>query len=248
MKTAPIALLAVFVLLLTGCSADKQAVTVGNAAKTTQTAAPVEQASHRLLTSDQIAKVLPTAVQAGASWVVTPAGADPTSTPGNTTFTPAGCSFSADVNGMSGSSILGSGTAASAEGKLTYKPSSSSSTIDVHQAAVDILSYKDVVNTSVIDRVAEKLKSCAKFTSTDNSSGITASWEVQPLSLPNYGDKTLAFRLQGGVGMFTFVVDFVTIAVGHNVIIVVQAGLGGITPEVTSNLASSTVANLNNVK
>jgi hypothetical protein len=111
---------------------------------------------------------------------------------------------------------------------------------------LSIKSHADNVDTPGIIAAASKLTECSKFTSTD-SGGVTSSFELFPLSLPSYGDKTLAFRFQGGAGMFIIVGDVVGIVIGHNVIAVAQFGLGKIDTELTGRVATNVMANLNPV-
>ena len=111
---------------------------------------------------------------------------------------------------------------------------------------LSIKSHADNVDTPGIIAAASKLTECSKFTSTD-SGGVTSSFKLFPLSLPSYGDKTLAFRFQGGAGMFIIVGDVVGIVIGHNVIAVAQFGLGKIDTELTGRVATNVMANLNPV-
>jgi hypothetical protein len=237
--------LAVMSVAVTGCSSNTQAVTVGNAAKPSTSAAPVQTGSQRVLTADEIQKTLPTVDQVGTGWALSESD-EPASTPSPdaTTFTPAQCAFSA----QEGDSVLGitkSDVKPQAEGQVTFKQGTDSP-FDVHQTSVSIKSYADNVDTSGIVAAASKLAECSKFTSTD-SGGVTSSFELFPLSLPNYGDKTLAFRLQGGAGMFIIVGDVVGIVLGHNVITVAQFGLGKIDTELAGRVATNVMANLNTV-
>jgi hypothetical protein len=73
---------------------------------------------------------------------------------------------------------------------------------------------------------------------------VTSDFRVLPLSLPNYGDQTLAFRVQASVSMFVLVIDIVEITSGHNLVSIYQAGLGGVDTKLAANAAKATMADL----
>ena len=158
--------LAVMSVAVTGCSSKTQAVTVGNAAKPSISAAPVQTGSQRALKADQIQKTLPTVDQVGTGWALSESEeAASTPSPDATTSAPAECAFSAQES----DSVLGIARAdqkPQAEGQVTFKQGTDSS-FDVHQTSVSIKSYADNVDTSGIIAAASKLTECSKFTSTD---------------------------------------------------------------------------------
>ena len=241
-----IAILAVVsALALTGCSTSQNAVTVGNASDATATAAAVETGAQKVLTAEQIQQALPTVDQLGPEWGPAPEStSDTSSSSSQATFTPAECEFQASLGGSTLTSVVGAGDTEVATGKVAYSLTSDGA-FAAHQTSVTITSYKDTVSSSGIDALASRLKKCETFTATDGATGVTTSAQILPLSLPNYGDKTLAFRLQASVGAFTVIVDVVQILIGHNVVSIAQSGLGGVTPDLTGAVADATMKNLN---
>lgn len=236
-------------LMLTGCSNAGQAVTVGSAAKSTKSAAPVEQGSRALLSTSQATAALPTLAQVGTGWAD---GKSPTNSDSDTsssappTFTPASCSFSAANGALSDLAVVPLKTppVAVAEGDFHTLPTTDDTIgLSVRALSVTVKSYKDDINAHRLDQIAARLKDCASFTSGD-STGITTTWQLFPVSLPNYGDGTLAFRMQGGVSFLIVLMDSVQIVAGHNLITITQAGVGKIDTELAGNVAKAVMANL----
>lgn len=235
-------------LVLSGCSSAGQAVTVGAAAKSTKVAAPVEQGSKKVLTTAQATAALPTLAQVGATWAPGKANANSdTSTAKTPTFVPASCSFSAKDGALSDLAVVPSTTTPVAEAQGDFHippPADDTIGLNVHSLTVTVKSYKDDVDAKRLDQIAARLKACSAFTSSDTASGIMAKWQMIPVSLPNYGDGTLAFRMQGTVSFLIILIDSVQIVAGHNIVTVGQTGLGKIDTELAGNVAKAVMANL----
>jgi hypothetical protein len=237
-------------LALTACTGAGQAVTVGDAPQTTKSAAPVEGGAKSVLTTAQATASLPTLAQVGTAWAN---GKNPSSGSDNTdsakpTYTPATCSFSASNGSISDLMPVPSTTKPVAEAQGDFHqppPAGDALGLAVHSLSVSVKSYKDDADAKRLDALAARLKACATFTSTDPTSGITASWLITPVSLPNYGDKTLAFRMQGTVSILIILIDSVQIVAGHNVITIFQSGIGSIDTELAGKVAKAVMANLN---
>lgn len=234
-------------LVLTGCSPSTQAVTVGDAPVSTASAAPVEAGAKKVLTAEQANAALVTAEQVGIGWVAGSSIEDEsTSEPDDSTYSPASCAFSTADGGISGIAVVDPGQEPVVEAKATFQPAPADGDtfgLDMQEASVSVASYPDEIDASKFDGISEKLAECAAFTSTD-STGVTSSWQIFPTSLPNYGDGTLAFRLQGSVSMFVVLVDVVMVASGHNLITITQAGLGEIDTDLGGRVAEQVMANL----
>jgi hypothetical protein len=234
-------------LLLSACSGGGQAVTVGEAPETTHSAAPVEQGVKRQLTEDEALAALPTIEQIGAGWAEGKAGEGESSgeEPEPATFSPEQCNFAVAGGDVSGLQPVDSELKPVAEVQAEFHLPGESA-FDVQGAAVKIASYAEGIDTSKIEAIASRLEECSEFTST-SSDGVTSKMEIFPLSLPNYGDKTLAFRLQGSVGMFVIIADAVQIVAGHNLVTVAQFGLGKIDTELAARAAAAVMENLDEV-
>ncbi len=194
-----LAVLVVTTLALTGCAGSKRAVTVGDAAQSTDIAAPVEQGSRRVLTTAQATSALPTSEQVGADWAVGKTGGDSTPDTDSATFTPEQCAFSSSNGSLAGLAIVDKSVSpvATAQGDFNIPPADGDSMgLNVHSTSVSISSYEKDIDTSGITAIATRLEDCAKFTST-SADGLTASFDIFPVSLPNYGDETLAFAYKG---------------------------------------------------
>lgn len=108
-----------------------------------------------------------------------------------------------------------------------------------------VTSYPDGPPVDELERVTDVFSRCDKFTSTED--GLTSTIEVFPLSIPNYGDRSFAFRLQANVSFFIAVIELVYIVVGDNVISLTATGLGGIDEELMPEVAARAVAKVNAV-
>jgi len=236
-------------LALTGCSKSTQAVTVGDAPSATSSAVAVEAGAKKVLTAEQATAALVTAEQLGTGWV---AGGDSTNTstpePGETTFSPASCAFSASDGSLDGVAVVDPEKKPVAEATAEFHEAPAKDdafNLNVHGVAVGVKSYKEDLDESKLQDIRKKLTECATFTATD-ANGVTSNWQILPTSLPNYGDGTLAFRLQGNVSMFVVLVDVVEIVSGHNAISIVQTGLGKIDTKLAARVAEQVMTNLDN--
>jgi hypothetical protein len=108
-----------------------------------------------------------------------------------------------------------------------------------------VASYPDGAPVAELERITDIFSQCDKFTSTED--GVTSTIEVFPLSIPNYGDRSFAFRLQASVTLFTAVIELVYIVVGDNIISLTATGLGGIDEELMPEVAARAVAKVNAV-
>jgi hypothetical protein len=251
-KIPIIVAVAILSLTLAGCAANSQAVTVGDAAKSTVSAAPVEQGAKGVLSTKVATASLPTAAQLGTTWVDGKASTDTDdsddSTSADPTIAPASCAFISTDAGLSKVQVVPKSDKPVAEAKADYHVKSASDddsfSLDLDTASVTIDSYKDDVDSSKLAGIATELKKCAKFTSTDSSSGLTATFQIFPESLPNYADGTLAFRVQGQVSFVTALIDEVNIVSGHNLITITQSGIGSIDTKMAQASAKAVMANL----
>lgn len=108
-----------------------------------------------------------------------------------------------------------------------------------------VASYPDGPPVEELERITDVFSQCDKFTSTED--GVTSTIEVFPLSIPNYGDRSFAFRLQANITFFVAVIDIVYIVVGDNIISLTATGLGGIDEELMPEVAARAVAKVNAV-
>ena len=108
-----------------------------------------------------------------------------------------------------------------------------------------VASYPDGPPVDELERITDVFSQCDKFTSTED--GVTSTIEVFPLSIPNYGDRSFAFRLQANITFFVAVIDIVYIVVGDNIISLTATGIGGIDEELMPEVAARAVAKVNAV-
>lgn len=230
-------------LALTGCSGNKQALTVGDASKTTESAAAPVDAAKAVLTASQVKATLPTPAQLGPKWKSGVAsGTSSSSSASGGTYEPARCSFSSSTGTFKGLALTGPAQKPVATATAKFKQAGASA-FAFKGASVTVSSYKDEPDSSKLGAIRDRLAQCQKFSYTD-SNGVTSDFRVLPLSLPNYGDETLAFRIQASVSMFVLVIDVVEITSGHNLVSIYQAGLGGVDTKLAANAAKASMANL----
>jgi hypothetical protein len=245
-RRSPLVALAAAALVLTGCTAGGQAVTVGDAPKSTQSAAPVDLGAKGPLTQEEAEAALPTAEQLGGDWADGAAADEAQEQAEESTFNPEQCSFSTDGS-LAGLQMVEDGVKPVAEAKADFHvPAKEDFSLDMKAAAVSIQSYADPIDASNVERIAARLEECAEFTST-SADGVTTKFEIFPISLPNYGDETLAFRLQGSVSFFVILADAVQVVAGHNVVSVGQLGRNEVDTELAGELAATVMENLDTV-
>lgn len=233
---------AVLVAALAGCASNDQALTVGKPAKATEVAAAPVDASKQVLTTAQAKASLPDADELGTKWVKgsIPSSSSSSSDSSDGTYTPEKCAFSSATGQLKGLSTAPG--KAIAKSKISFKTKGSEG-LSFDGTVVQVKSFKDEIDTGAFAKITDVLADCKKFTYTDDR-GVTSDFRILPLSLPKYGDQTLAFRMQASVSMFVIVVDVVQVADGHNLISVYQAGLGGLDTKATGRAVKATMAHL----
>ena len=198
-------------------------------------------ATKQVLTKAQAKASLPDASELGKKWIK---GSIPSSSSSSKssdgTYSPEKCAFSSKTGALQGMSTAPG--KAVAKSKVSFKTKDSEG-LSFDGTVVQVQSFKDEIDSSSFAKISDVLSECKKFTYTDDS-GITSDFRILPLSLPKYGDQTLAFRMQATVSMFVVVIDVVTVANGHNLISVYQAGLGGIDTKATGKAVKATMTHL----
>ena len=226
---------------LVGCSSNGQALTVGKAPKATEAAVAPVDSSKQVLTKTQVKAALPRASDLGKKWTTGSVGSSTTSpTKEDGTYSPEKCAFSSSTGQLKGLKV--------ATGKPLVKSKASFKTkgsagLSFDGSVVQIESFKDQIDSSAFSKISDVLAACKKFTYTDGS-GVTSDFRILPLSLPKYGDQTLAFRMQASVSMFVIVIDVVEVANGHNLVSIYQAGLGGLDTKATGKAVKATMRKL----
>jgi hypothetical protein len=245
-RHTPFVALTALAIVLSGCTAGGQTATVGEAPTATQSAEPVELGANGPLTQQQAEAALPTADQLGSEWADGTGADEALEQATESTFSPEKCSFSTDGS-LAGLQIVDHAGKPVAESEADFHiPIEGKFSLKMKAAVVSIRSYADPIDTSNVEKVADRLEECAEFTATSGD-GVTTEFEIFPLSLPNYGDETLAFRLQGSFVFFVILADAVQIVAGHNLITVAQFGLNEIDPELAGNVAATVMARLDSV-
>lgn len=227
-------------LTLSGCSTNTQALTVGKAAKATKAAVAPVDASKNVLTTAQAKAALPAATELGKKWIKGSATLSSGSSKSTGTYSPAKCAFSSSNGQLKG--LEASPGKAIATAKASFKTKNSAA-LSFDGTVIEVKSFKDGIDTSTFTKIRKVLGECKKFTYTDGS-GVTSDFRILPLSLPKYGDQTLAFRMQATVSMFVLVIDFVEVANGHNLVSIYQAGLGGLDTTATGKAVDATMKGL----
>lgn len=233
-------LISILVLVATACSTrSEQANTVGSAAPTVTVEAP-ESTAGRVLTNEEIALILPDASDVGPDWQIRSTQEGSSTTEDNGTFSNPECERLLLSINNDDDSDYGFGLPV-AQGSATFGPKSDDA-FAVSTFDVSISSYEDTVPDDVFDAIINVFDTCNHFTTT--SDGVTATFDVLPLSMPNYGDTTFAMKIQGGVGAFIFVADLVLVAVGHNIISASNTGFGGLDSELLPRVLELTINKL----
>ncbi|MGO4131465.1 hypothetical protein AB4028_11260 [Janibacter sp. RAF20_2_2] len=112
------------------------------------------------------------------------------------------------------------------------RPRGTYDTVD-ESLGLSITSYDQPYPTDLLDTRAEALADCPEYQL--ESDGEWVPYEVEHLSFPTLGDRTLAYRLVarfelGGSETWYATLDVVTVVVGHNRISVTSTALSG-TPD-----------------
>ncbi|GAB3399963.1 hypothetical protein GCM10027515_07140 [Schumannella luteola] len=235
---------------LTAC-AGPQAVTVGKAGKPSATAKPVETGARRLLTTADAQAALPTASEIGTGWVdgknpSDDSGDDSGSTSATPTFAPAECAFSAENGAVADLAVVPDDAPRAAEATVDFHqpPADDSWGLDAHGVTVRIQSFDRDIDAARLTKISQRLEPCSQFTSTDPTSGVSISWQIIPVSMSNYGDGTLAFRMQGAVSFIVVLLDSVQIVAGHNLVTITQSGIGSVDTGLAARVAQTVMTKL----
>lgn len=184
---------------------------------------------------------MPDATELGKKWIKGSASPSSDSSKSQTgTYDPEKCAFSSSNGQLKGLAVNPGKPVAKA--KTSFKTKGSEG-LSFDGTVVEVQSFKDEIDTSTFSKISKVLAECKKFTYTDDS-GVTSDFRILPLSLPKYGDQTLAFRMQATVSMFVLVIDFVEVANGHNLVSIYQAGLGGLDTKATGKAVDATMKHL----
>lgn len=89
--------------------------------------------------------------------------------------------------------------------------------------------------SSVMDLLTEMANKCQTFTETDED-GTETSYTITPLSFPNLGDDTFAFRMAGATPFGPINIDIASVRQGEIVISLVNGGLGQVDSALTETL------------
>lgn len=74
--------------------------------------------------------------------------------------------------------------------------------------------------------MADALSKCPEFTSTDPE-GVATKMKVKPLSMANFGDRSLAMAIEAESDGMNFGMNMLFIVIGHNTMALANVGLGG---------------------
>lgn len=156
-STISVAVFIAIALTLTGCSRSTQAVTVGDAPSATTSAVAVEAEAKKVLTTEQANATLVTADQVGTGWI---AGGTSTNTstpePGDTTFSPASCSFSASDGSLTATAVIDPKKTPIAEATAEFHQAPADGdtfNLNVHGLSVGVKSYQDDLNESKLQDI-----------------------------------------------------------------------------------------------
>jgi hypothetical protein len=220
---AALSLVVVLTSALVGCGSDRpeRAVTVDPELSSTSgrpTNADVEKveapenSAGEQLTRAQIETALLSVSDLPSGWSKTPDEKDDES---EDTIEPARCQ--AVINALDDDS-----TNAAAKGEANFNKGGAFGTI----MSETISSYSREVDSRVVQHIADAFSECPTFTSTDEE-GEVSTVTVSPMSFANLGDQTLAVTMTFESSMFTVSVNVAYVVVGHNVVALINGGLGG---------------------
>lgn len=229
-------------LPVAGCSSSDVATTVGTAPPTLPTTMPspsgVDEPAKVALTEQQIATALlgPDDIPGSKRWRIDKENesASPSASSSWQASRPE-CEevLNALENEVDTDSSTAKGSVSLASGR------------DFEQVSIreEIASYQDGPPIAELDRFIDLIGNCDKFTSVQD--GVTSTFEVFPLAVPNFGDKTYAMRLQISASFLIVIAEWVQIVVGDNVVSLTATGIGGLDSELVPETASIAVAKLN---
>lgn len=89
-----------------------------------------------------------------------------------------------------------------------------------------ISSHAEEVDADAVQKIADAFSECPSFTSTD-ADGEVSEVTVSPMSFANLGDQTLAVAMSFESSMFTVSVNIAYVVIGHNVLALINGGVGG---------------------
>lgn len=114
-----------------------------------------------------------------------------------------------------------------------------------HHLGMWVYSFDDPYPSRLFDEAGELVAECPSFDFRQADTGNTSSYEVEPLTFPALGDRTVAFRLKIQQTLETMTMDFVVVKVGHNTVSVANGAYNG-TPDtgVTERAARSVLSGL----
>ncbi|GAB6984822.1 hypothetical protein [Nocardioides pyridinolyticus] len=205
-----------------GCGEDRpdRAVTVdpkgsassGTDASGEEEAAVPQSSAGDQLTEAQIDAALLTVGDLPSGWTKSPEEADDDS---EDTIEPARCQEVIDA-------LDDSSSDAATEGEANFNRGGAFGTI----MSETISSYADEVDADVVQHIADAFSDCPTFTSTD-ADGEVSKVTVSPMSFANLGDQTLAVAMSFESSMFTVQVNVAYVVIGHNVLALINGGVGG---------------------
>lgn len=239
-----VTLAVVIALLATSCSSrSEQANTVGGQASTSVTVEAPESAAGAFLTQAQAQSVLPTAGDVGPDWSIDNSAADEDDSNSGTYSDPECGKLFESLSTADENSDWGRGAPA-VRAEATFKQNAEEM-FSVNMISFAVSSYESTVPDDAFDEMAAVFDRCNHFSITDG--GVSSTFDVLPLSMPNYGDNTYSMKIQGGVGVFIIVIDVVFVAVGHNIVTATNMGMGGLDSELLPRLLEQVMTNLENV-
>lgn len=114
-----------------------------------------------------------------------------------------------------------------------------------HHLGTWVYSFDDPYPSRLFDEAGALVAECPTFDFRQTDTGNTSTYEVEALTFPALGDRTVAFRLQIQQTLETITMDFVVIKVGHNTVSVANGTYNG-TPDtaVTERVARSVLSGL----
>lgn len=232
-------LLAALMSTAVGCGGDRpeRAVTVDPKDPATsslegsdaeEVEAPTSSSEERL-TKAQIDAALLTVNDLPSGWAESPEEADDDS---EDTIEPARCQDVMDaLDDDSGD--------AAAEGEANFNKGGAFGTI----MSETISSYAEEVDADVVQEIADAFAECPSFTSTDAEGEVTEV-TVSPMSFANLGDQTLAVAMSFESSLFTVTVNVAYVVIGHNVLALINGGVGGADGAELEKLAKLAVSKL----
>lgn len=95
--------------------------------------------------------------------------------------------------------------------------------------------YTDDEASEVMDRLAEMANACQSFMQTEED-GTETTYTTSPLSFPDLGDDTFAFRVSGSTMLGPINLDVAAVREGAIVLFVGNGGLGAADTQLTEQL------------